>query len=224
MTSIPPAGRAWSGSATTGTSPWPASAQAPCASRRCPQAAGAGSNSTAVTRRCASRPGYCSTWAPPPRLWPPTGQPPRSRPPWAAASWSTWAVTSGWRGIRRTAAGRSVSPTTPASTPAPPASGPARWSWSATAAWPRRVRSAGPGGAAIRGCITSSTRSPAGPPGPAGAPSASPPRAASARTSPAPRRSCAASARSRWLDGLGLPARLVRQDGTVVTVAGWPGS
>jgi thiamine biosynthesis lipoprotein len=26
-----------------------------------------------------------------------------------------------------------------------------------------------------------------------------------------------------WLDGLGLPARLVRQDGTVVTVAGWPG-
>jgi thiamine biosynthesis lipoprotein len=27
-----------------------------------------------------------------------------------------------------------------------------------------------------------------------------------------------------WLDGLGLPARLVRRDGTVVTVAGWPGS
>jgi len=27
-----------------------------------------------------------------------------------------------------------------------------------------------------------------------------------------------------WLDGLGLPARLVRHDGTVVTVAGWPGS
>ena len=27
-----------------------------------------------------------------------------------------------------------------------------------------------------------------------------------------------------WLEGLGLPARLVRQDGTVVTVAGWPGS
>jgi thiamine biosynthesis lipoprotein len=27
-----------------------------------------------------------------------------------------------------------------------------------------------------------------------------------------------------WLEGLGLPARLVRHDGTVVTVAGWPGS
>ncbi len=27
----------------------------------------------------------------------------------------------------------------------------------------------------------------------------------------------------RWLDGLRLPARLVRDDGTVVTVAGWPG-
>lgn len=27
-----------------------------------------------------------------------------------------------------------------------------------------------------------------------------------------------------WLEGLGLPARLVRQDGTAVTVAGWPGS
>ena len=27
-----------------------------------------------------------------------------------------------------------------------------------------------------------------------------------------------------WLDGLGLPARLVRRDGTVVTVAGWPDS
>jgi thiamine biosynthesis lipoprotein len=26
-----------------------------------------------------------------------------------------------------------------------------------------------------------------------------------------------------WLDELGLPARLVRRDGTVVTVAGWPG-
>jgi thiamine biosynthesis lipoprotein len=25
-----------------------------------------------------------------------------------------------------------------------------------------------------------------------------------------------------WLSGLGLPARLVRQDGTVVTTAGWP--
>ena len=25
-----------------------------------------------------------------------------------------------------------------------------------------------------------------------------------------------------WLDGLRLPARLVRHDGTVVTVAGWP--
>ena len=25
-----------------------------------------------------------------------------------------------------------------------------------------------------------------------------------------------------WLEGLGLPARLVRHDGTVVTVAGWP--
>ena len=25
----------------------------------------------------------------------------------------------------------------------------------------------------------------------------------------------------RWLDGLRLPARLVRHDGTVVTVAGW---
>jgi len=27
-----------------------------------------------------------------------------------------------------------------------------------------------------------------------------------------------------WLEGLGLPARLVRPDGTAVTVAGWPGS
>ena len=27
----------------------------------------------------------------------------------------------------------------------------------------------------------------------------------------------------RWLERLGLPARLVRHDGTVVTVAGWPG-
>jgi thiamine biosynthesis lipoprotein ApbE len=27
----------------------------------------------------------------------------------------------------------------------------------------------------------------------------------------------------RWLDGLRLPARLVRDDGTVTTVAGWPG-
>ncbi len=27
---------------------------------------------------------------------------------------------------------------------------------------------------------------------------------------------------ARWLDGLRLPARLVRHDGTVVTVAGWP--
>jgi thiamine biosynthesis lipoprotein ApbE len=27
----------------------------------------------------------------------------------------------------------------------------------------------------------------------------------------------------RWLDGLRLPGRLVRDDGTVVTVAGWPG-
>ncbi len=82
---------------------------------------------------------------------------------------------------------------------------PARSSWSATAAWPRRVRSAAPGDAAMRGCIISSTRSPAGPPGPAGAPSASPPRAASARTSPAPRRSCAASARSRGWTGSACP-------------------
>jgi len=27
-----------------------------------------------------------------------------------------------------------------------------------------------------------------------------------------------------WLAGLGLPARLVRHDGTTVTVAGWPES
>jgi thiamine biosynthesis lipoprotein len=26
-----------------------------------------------------------------------------------------------------------------------------------------------------------------------------------------------------WLSGLGLPARLVGQDGTIVTTAGWPG-
>jgi thiamine biosynthesis lipoprotein len=25
-----------------------------------------------------------------------------------------------------------------------------------------------------------------------------------------------------WLEGLGLPSRLVRQDGSVVTVANWP--
>ena len=97
---IPPAGRAWSGSATTGTSPAPAGAQAPCASRRCPQAAGAGSNSTRTGRRCGFPPGSCSTWGPPPRRWPPTGRRPPSRPPRAAASWSTWAVTSGWPGTR----------------------------------------------------------------------------------------------------------------------------
>ena len=28
----------------------------------------------------------------------------------------------------------------------------------------------------------------------------------------------------RWLEGLHLPARLVRHDGAVVTTAGWPGS
>jgi thiamine biosynthesis lipoprotein len=27
---------------------------------------------------------------------------------------------------------------------------------------------------------------------------------------------------SRWLDGLRLPARLVRHDGSTVTVGGWP--
>jgi thiamine biosynthesis lipoprotein len=51
-----------------------------------------------------------------------------SRPPRAAASWSTWAVTSGWPVTRRTVAGGSGSPTMWISTPAPPASIPARWS------------------------------------------------------------------------------------------------
>ena len=71
-----------------------------------------------------------------------------------------------------------------------------------------------------RGCTTSSTRAPGCPRGPAGARSPSPRRAAWTRTPPAPPRSCAASARARWLAGLGLPARLVRQDGTVVSPAG----
>ena len=38
----------------------------------------------------------------------------------------------------------------------------------------------------------------------------------------APRRSCAAKAPIAWLERAGLPARLVRPDGTTVTTGGWP--
>ena len=93
-----------------------------------PAAAGAGSSSTRTGRRCRCPTGCCSTWAPPRRRWPRTGRRPPSRRPRAAASWSTWAGTSGWPGpAGRRLAGRR-SPTTRASTPAPPASSPARWS------------------------------------------------------------------------------------------------
>ena len=118
----------------------PPGTRPPCASRRCPRAAGAGSNSTAVTRRCASRPGSCSTWARPPRRWPPTGRPPRIQ---AAVGGGVLVnlggdirvagdpPDGGWRvGDRRRRRLRHQHRQRPS---------PARWSWSATAASPRRV-------------------------------------------------------------------------------------
>ena len=66
-------------------------------------------------------------------------------------------------------------------------------------------------------------RAPGCPRGRAGVRSAWPRRPAWTRTRRARRRSCAASALAAWLAGLGLPARLVRHDGTVETRrSGWP--
>ena len=132
-------------------------------------------------------------------------------------------MTSGWPGPRRRAAGGSVSPTTRVSTPARPASslgqvvtvsdGGLATSSTLGRAWRR-------GRTDLHHIIDPAT----------GRPARSCWRTVSVAAASCVDANIASTAAIlrgeraiRWLDGLRLPARLVCDDGTVVTAAGWPG-
>ena len=151
-----------------------------------------------------------------------TGQRPPSRRLSAAASWSTWAATSGWRVTRPTAAGRSGSPTTfcfDASTAGTESrqvvvirDGGLATSSTSVRAWRR-------GGVDLHHIVVPAT----------GRPADSCWRAVSVAAASCVGANVASTASIvrgeravPWLDGLRLPARLVRRDGSTVTVGGWP--
>ena len=92
----------------------------------------------------------------------------------------------------------------------------------AKAASPRRARRCAPGSAAGVGCTTSSTPPPANALAPTGRSCRPRARPASTPTPRAPPPSSGVSAPCAELQTLGPPARLVRHDGRVVTVNGWP--
>ena len=171
---------------------------------------------TASAGRPCWRRGPGSTSARRPRRWPPTGPrtPRPSRP--AAASSSASAATSPCAAALPARDGRSASPTTIATAGRPSPCSCAR------AAWPRRARRCAAGAAAARRSTTSSTRAPGARRSPSGAPSSvAAPSCVAANTLSTAAIVWGADAPLR-LRAAGVPARLVGEEGEVVTTGGWP--
>ena len=210
----PTCGRAWSASATTGTSRRSAGARPP-GSPSCPRRLAHGRNSTRAAGWPGCRPEWCSTSARPPRRWRRTGPRPPSQAPAGcgvlvnlggdirvagrpqAGGWPVGiADDADFGGQSRRRGPRQRGHITAAASPPP-----APWS--------------GPGGAGRSG--TASHRRPA-----TGLPARTCWRAVSVTAASCVDANAASTAAiirgeraPRWLAGLRLPARLVRHDGTV---------